>query len=169
MKHTIKYLSGPALLLLASCAKPDPEFEAYKAQKEAEAQAQQAAAAAAINSGVPTGYDPIAQPNLPGQDFGVPTSGGITGPMDDSQLQSIPPIPGAGGTINQPLEITGGPIQNAALPNFTGNSYNHSVVSGDTLWGLSRKYNTSVADIKAANGLTSDTIVIGQQISIPNQ
>jgi len=43
----------------------------------------------------------------------------------------------------------------------------HTVGRGDTLWGLSRKYGKSVSAIKAANGLKSDTIKLGQKIRIP--
>src|SRR5690606_1667939 len=43
----------------------------------------------------------------------------------------------------------------------------HSVVKGDTLWGISRKYGVSVDAIKQANGMTRDTVVLGTTIRIP--
>jgi len=43
------------------------------------------------------------------------------------------------------------------------------VKSGDTLYGLSRKYGVSVAAIKSANGLKSDTIVDGKALKIPKK
>jgi LysM repeat protein len=43
----------------------------------------------------------------------------------------------------------------------------HTVGRGDTLWGLSKKYRVSVASIKAANGLTRDTIALGAKLKIP--
>lgn len=43
----------------------------------------------------------------------------------------------------------------------------YTVKSGDTLWLLSRKYNTTVDAIKRLNGLTSDIIDIGQVLKIP--
>lgn len=43
----------------------------------------------------------------------------------------------------------------------------HTVVKGDTLMSLSRKFNTSVDSIKAANGLRSETINLGQTLKIP--
>ena len=43
----------------------------------------------------------------------------------------------------------------------------HKVRSGDTRWGLSRKYGTSVSAIKRANGLKSDVIVNGRTLKIP--
>lgn len=46
-----------------------------------------------------------------------------------------------------------------------GGSY--KVVQGDTLYGIARKRNSTVAKIKAANGLTSDLIRPGQTLKIP--
>ena len=43
------------------------------------------------------------------------------------------------------------------------------VKSGDTLYGLSRKHGVSIASIKAANGLKSDTIVDGKSLKIPKK
>jgi LysM repeat protein/lysophospholipase L1-like esterase len=43
----------------------------------------------------------------------------------------------------------------------------HTVKKGDTLYGLSAKYKVSVAQIKKANRLKSDTLQIGQKLIIP--
>ena len=43
----------------------------------------------------------------------------------------------------------------------------HTVVRGDTLSGIARSYGTSAAAIKQANGMTSDTVVLGKQLVIP--
>jgi LysM repeat protein len=43
----------------------------------------------------------------------------------------------------------------------------HTVVRGDTLSGIARQYGSTVAAIKAANGLTSNTIYVGQRLLIP--
>lgn len=43
----------------------------------------------------------------------------------------------------------------------------HTVVKGDTLWGLSQKYKVSVDAIKQANGMTKDTVVLGTRLQIP--
>lgn len=42
----------------------------------------------------------------------------------------------------------------------------HKVVKGDTLWGISRKYGVSVADIKKLNKLTSDVINPGDVLML---
>lgn len=43
----------------------------------------------------------------------------------------------------------------------------HKVSSGDTLWGISQRYKTSVSAVKRANGLKSDIIRPGQTLRIP--
>jgi LysM repeat protein len=42
----------------------------------------------------------------------------------------------------------------------------HTVVKGDTLFSLSRKYGTPVAKIKSLNGMTADDIKIGQKLRV---
>ena len=48
------------------------------------------------------------------------------------------------------------------------NTISHTVVKGDTLGALAKKYNIALNRIKAANGLDSDMIYIGQILIIPN-
>lgn len=43
------------------------------------------------------------------------------------------------------------------------------VSSGDTLWGLAKRYDVSVSAIKAFNGLKNDTVRIGQVLKIPRK
>lgn len=43
----------------------------------------------------------------------------------------------------------------------------HTVRKGDTLYGLAKKYGTSVGTIQRANGIKGSTIRIGQKIKIP--
>ena len=42
----------------------------------------------------------------------------------------------------------------------------HKVISGDSLWSLASKYNTTVNDIKKLNNLVSDLITIGQELQV---
>lgn len=54
------------------------------------------------------------------------------------------------------------------IPPSTDTGYTEYVVrSGDTLWLLARRYNTTVDAIKRLNGLTSDNLSIGQVLKIP--
>ncbi len=46
----------------------------------------------------------------------------------------------------------------------------HEVKAGETLYSISKTYNVTVADLKAANGLgDSETILTGQKLKIPNK
>jgi peptidoglycan endopeptidase LytF len=46
-------------------------------------------------------------------------------------------------------------------------STSHTVVRGDTLGGIARRYGSSTTAIKQANGMTSDTVVLGKNLVIP--
>lgn len=46
-------------------------------------------------------------------------------------------------------------------------SRSHTVKRGDTLYGIARRYGSSVAKIKSANGLRSDTIRPGMTLRVP--
>ena len=50
---------------------------------------------------------------------------------------------------------------------FEGTGQVYKVVSGDSLSKIASKYDISLAAIKATNGLSSDTILIGQELLIP--
>lgn len=43
----------------------------------------------------------------------------------------------------------------------------HRVAAGETLWGLARRYEVSVAALRAANRLSNDTVRVGQVLVIP--
>ncbi len=43
----------------------------------------------------------------------------------------------------------------------------HKVSTGDTLFALAARYNTSVDDLKRVNGLSGDSIRVGQSLRIP--
>lgn len=51
--------------------------------------------------------------------------------------------------------------------NSNNNYINYVVVSGDSLYAIARKYNTSVDEIKRLNNLTSNNLSIGQTLKIP--
>uniref|UniRef100_UPI0035948A71 LysM peptidoglycan-binding domain-containing protein n=1 Tax=Carnobacterium alterfunditum TaxID=28230 RepID=UPI0035948A71 len=80
--------------------------------------------------------------------------------------------------VNQALTIKGGTITvgtTAPTPTptptsiasvNTTSSTSYAVKSGDTLTGISAKYGVSVASLKIANNLTSDTIYVGQKLII---
>ena len=54
------------------------------------------------------------------------------------------------------------------IPNGIETNYiNYTVVSGDSLYSIAKKYNTTVNEIKKFNNLTSNTLQIGQILKIP--
>lgn len=53
---------------------------------------------------------------------------------------------------------------NITPPNYL----TYTVIAGDTLWALARRFNTTVNAIKSLNNLTSDQLSIGQQLKIPS-
>lgn len=85
--------------------------------------------------------------------------------------------------IGQKLKITNGTVSEkpdtskpttpveVEKPNdnvTTTNDVVHTVTKGETLWGVSTKYNKSVNQIKEWNNLSSNIIYVGQQIKIKN-
>ena len=50
----------------------------------------------------------------------------------------------------------------------TGSNY-YTVKSGDSLWGISKKYGITVDELKQANNLTSNLLSIGQNLLIPTK
>jgi murein DD-endopeptidase MepM/ murein hydrolase activator NlpD len=63
----------------------------------------------------------------------------------------------------------GAPAQSASYstPRSSGQSGVHVVSSGETLYALSRKYGVRPNDIMTANGLSSESIRVGQRLQIP--
>ncbi|WP_052573880.1 LysM peptidoglycan-binding domain-containing protein [Haloferula sp. BvORR071] len=49
----------------------------------------------------------------------------------------------------------------------SGASVTYTVVKGDTLGGIARRHGVTSAAIKQANGMTSDTVVLGKKLTIP--
>lgn len=50
---------------------------------------------------------------------------------------------------------------------YIGNDNSYTIKSGDTLYSIAKKYNTTVSKIKEINNLSSDVLSIGQKIIIP--
>lgn len=54
------------------------------------------------------------------------------------------------------------------IPNGSNNYITYKVVSGDSLYSIAKRYNTSVNEIKSLNNLSSNLLSIGQVLKIPN-
>lgn len=57
--------------------------------------------------------------------------------------------------------------EHVATPIAPKKTTSYTVKSGDTLSAIARKYHTTVSNIKRVNGLSSDTIRVGQRLRIP--
>lgn len=60
-------------------------------------------------------------------------------------------------------------INNVIPPGVDASVTEYVVRSGDTLWLIARRYNTTVDAIKSLNGLTSDSLSIGQVLRLPTR
>ena len=59
------------------------------------------------------------------------------------------------------------PAHAAPAPAHAAASTSHVVAKGDTLGGIAKRYGVSSAAIKQANGMSSDTVVLGKTLVIP--
>ncbi len=126
--------------IFTSCSILDPDYKEWKRQKAANAN------------------NPFAVPGLNGETGNVP-------------YQPLPGVPDYTPNIPVPdvAPNVGFPNNNPNLPNPNlpaAASISHTVVPGDSLWALARKYNTTVNGIKSSNNLTTDNIWVGQILTI---
>lgn len=102
---------------------------------------------------------------------------GSTGRTSSSTLSPDPVINGYGArtSVSVPAARPPSAPQTVSSPPRTinpptktspGVTTYHTVKSGDTLYSISRKYGTSVTDLKRTNGLSGDLIRLGQSLRI---
>ena len=99
--------------------------------------------------------------------YGTPSSGGYeTAPYQQVNPPANDPTYGNAAyeeTTTAPPAITPSPSPAPAVAST------HTVVRGDTLWGISRKYGVSMDAIRAANNMTAtdNNVVLGRTLNIP--
>ena len=114
----------------------------------------------------PYATDPYYGPQSGGSAYGSGGGG------DYPDVQPTPPAYDSGGggyTAPPPAPTydTGGGSYSGGSTSGGGGGSSHTVVQGDTLYSLARRYNTSVSAIQSANGLTGTLIRTGQTLVIP--
>lgn len=98
--------------------------------------------------------------------YGVPADGGYeSAPYQDVNPPASNPTYG-NAAYEETAPATSAPTAPTAPPAVAST---HTVVTGDTLWGLSKQYNVTVDAIRAANSMAADdnNVRLGQSINIP--
>ena len=78
-------------------------------------------------------------------------------------LKANPELAQAGLKVNQTIRVPIGKATQTASPAVQDV---HTVAPGETLFGISQKYDVSVADLRSWNGLTSNDLSIGQELVV---
>jgi LysM repeat protein len=125
-----------------------------------------------------TGVPPTKMTPSEELDFDIEGEGSTKPDTDKTKPDAKPPVKPSTNTPGKPSTTgTGYPKQDTQKtdpspykPSTTTNNNAkpgyHTVVKGDTLYSLSRKYNTTVAKLKQMNRLGDDGIKIGQQLKV---
>ena len=102
--------------------------------------------------------------------YGAPDAGYATAPASEpaNPVYDTPAAYEEGGAAPAPAPAYAeAPVAPPSSSN--GAAIIHTVVKGDTLSGLSKKYKVPVESIKQANRMTNDTVVLGRKMVIPPQ
>ncbi|MBK8966221.1 MAG: LysM peptidoglycan-binding domain-containing protein [Lewinellaceae bacterium] len=91
---------------------------------------------------------------------GKPATTGVPLPPDPVPANPNPPTP-----TTQPQPNIPAPQPTPTTQQPVPSGY-HQVVKGDTLYNISKRYNTTVAKLKELNNLRSDYIQIGQTLRV---
>jgi nucleoid-associated protein YgaU len=125
--------------------------------------------------------DPYAQPYGTGGAYGAPNAagGGYGAPNPYGAANTNPYAqPQTGGYAPAPYTQPADPYAGSGGYASGGGNYGgggaattggraHTVVRGDTLSGIGRRYNVGVSELMRANNLNSDLIREGQKLTIP--
>ena len=145
--NPIKVLIPSAIALaLASCATNKNEYDTSNPYGTADGSTDSAP------------YQPVAPTN---QTYDTPAA------YEDAGNASSPNVNvPAPGPVTDPGTVAGG-NHTPSPSGGGGTATTHTVVKGDSLWAISKKYKVSVDSIKRANNMTKDTVVLGSKLNIP--
>jgi LysM repeat protein len=111
-----------------------------------------------------------------GQSVYVVKSGDTLGTIAQKHGVSLKSVKAVNGGINYDKLLVGQKINIPAKAAAKGASATaasgtgiHVVQKGEILGRIARQYGVKIADLKAANGLTSDVIKVGQKLKIPGK
>jgi membrane-bound lytic murein transglycosylase D len=98
----------------------------------------------------------------PGDTLMIPSGGATAGtPVAEARQDIVSQLPER---LPPAGRATAGPAKSAAAPS----ARSHKVKSGETLWGLARRYGVTVPALAAENGMTSKSqLVAGTRLQIP--
>lgn len=82
-----------------------------------------------------------------------------------SNLKSLNNLTSDNLSVGQVLRVPSSEAGSTGGTPTTSNTY--TVKAGDSLWNIANRYNTTVNALKTLNGLTSDSLTIGQTLLIP--
>jgi LysM repeat protein len=108
--------------------------------------------------------NPVAPPVSTTNPYGVPQAQSPYQPVDPINPPAAPVPTGVPAPAGVPDPNVRPP---APSPDLNGNVY--IIETGDSLWGIARKFDTSVEAIKTANGMAKDTIIAGRTLVIPGR
>lgn len=91
------------------------------------------------------------------------------GTPDGAPYQEVNPVYDTPAAFEESSPAPAPATARPATPAPSRSQATHTVVRGDTLWGLSRKYGVSVDAIKQANNMSRDTVVLGTRLVIPTR
>jgi hypothetical protein len=94
------------------------------------------------------------------------SAGGPAASPSPSAYAVVSPSPSrsAAPTASPTIGPSGSAVAPSSSPSFRTT---YTVKKGDTLLGIAKRFNTTAAKIRAANGLTSNSLKIGQVLKIP--
>ncbi len=142
------------LLVQPGCRTKQPPTQTYTQERTIKSSVQGASRSSenlipATRVGSGEGLDAAFNAGFESGNF-APDSSGEFSEFDD--VAPIAPLPSAGQTVD---------IAGASFETYT-------VKKGDNLWSIAKRYNVSLNELYAANGLNKNSVLrIGQQIQIP--